>query len=506
MRLGAGKRLRKFFNGELTDEMIWEEIIQEQRLNNIHQLKTLNREAAEALVKRERRMELLSLGIIELPADVAIELAKYAGEVLLLNCVKRLSENAAKAISQYKGYRLGFKGLRRISLRVLKNLVSYKGMLNLACVENIEVTKESKAAAEKIFKHFKAGRLVLNGLRKPSIMLLKALTRAPGELELNGIKELSPGEAAVLVSHKGKALRLKGLTSLSADLVRIFIKYQSYLDLSSVINIDEDGIKLLATHPEETIVLSAPIKKQVDALKLQLHQEEQQKKNSILLKKKLEEERKKKIEALNQALLKEFEEFDQFEMRPVEPITRAEKLKAAEAEKEAKARGLTDEDAKTKETRLNFEISQKKNRLNSLLRKGFDKLTKEENQEADALRQDINVLKDEIKGLLDIMVEERELGAVVFNSSNDLAKYLKEAGEDDDGNNALENLDEFDLFGGLPDTGDTADTVEVTEVEVDMFGNPENDVDMFGNPKSDVDMFGNPIENVEGEGFVIQDK
>lgn len=452
--IGAGRRLRKFFNGDLTDEMIWHEIIHEKRLHNIHQLKSLTQEAAKVLIQLERRLELLSLGITELPPEVAQELAQYRGEIILLNCIKELTPEAAAKIAQYRGFKLGLNGLKKISLQAIKALTAYKGMLFMDTLEDFGLTQKNKLDAEKIFKQFKTTKLCLNGIKTSSLQLLRIIAKCPGELELNGITRLSPSEAAVLVSHKGKYLKLKGLTVISAALARILIKYNGYIDISGAKTLDDEVIQLLAYRPEEYFLLHPAIKRQVDELKQKKVLEDKQKREALLQEQKKREKRKKEITQQARKLLKEFEEFDELELAPTEPVTRTEKITTLE-EEEAKAA----EERERTEARLNFEITKKKNRLNTLRRKDPDDLSQDEQQEITTLRQEIEALKDEIRKAMNLMIEEREVGTVVFSSSDDLVKYLKESGAEDDENNALANLDKFDQFDLLGST-DTDEAIQ----------------------------------------------
>ncbi len=493
MKFGAGRRLRKFFNGDITDEMIWHEIVHEKQLNNIHQLKTLIPEAAREMVQLERRMELLSLGLIDLTPEVAAELANYQGELLLLNCIKNLTPETAKAIAQFKGYRLGFNGMRRISLETLKELSQFKGALLLDLVEEIEIDKSNRTEAVILFKNVKSGKLSLNGLKNPSLQLLKVLVHVKGELELNKIAELTSVEATVLAFHQGKGLKLRGLTSLSTPVARSFLKYKGYIDVSKARYVDEGVYKLLLPLKEDHFQLHPGVRKRLKALQLKRSEILRKKREAIRLKKQQQEEELRKAQQEDMKLLEEFEEFG-FEMQEVateqaaipEQFQEPAEPEISEAKEEPPIdeREETEEDRK-REAQLNFEIIAKKNALTALLRKGPDTLTEEEKQEVENLRKEINYLKDEIRKCLDLMVEERELGAVVFNSSDDLAKYLRESGEEDDENDALARIDDFDLFGDIAGADD----------DIDLFGDSDDDddIDLFG----DSDEVDDEIEVVE---------
>lgn len=456
--VGAGRRLRKFFDDTLTDEMIWEEIIHQERLNNIHQLKTISPEAAKVMIHLERRLELLSLGITSLSAEVAHELVQYQGEIILLNCVHELKPDAAAALATYRGGKLGLNGLKRISIDALKGLSAYQGTLMLDSLEEIII--KDKREAEQVFKHLEVGRLTLNSLKRPPISLLRLLARIPAPLELDGIRELPASQAAVLISHKGKELRLRGLKEITPGLLKMLAKYKGKIDISWAKQVDMEALALLAQVPREKFMLHRRIRKllaQYRQLKAQKEKEWMEERQ-----RKIAEEEKKHLEAQEKAraLLKEFEKFDQLGLtqQQVEAVEEIEEEYEEEKSPEQLEREKT-------EAQMNFEITRKKNHLNELLRKGPDNVTPEEEQEIATLRKDIQFLKDEIRQLLDLLVEGREVGAVVFNSSDDLVKYLQESGTGDDEDDALAKLEDedYDMFGSW----DAADEEEAEAVPLE---------------------------------------
>ena len=174
MILEASKRLRKFFDSTLTDEMIWKEVIEEQRLNNIHQLRRLNPEATRALIDREKRLEMLSLGITDMSEDVAEELVKYKGEKLFLNCVTALSTESAKAMAQFAGFKLSLNGVRELSIPILGRLATYKGMVYLDGIEDMEISDKDSRRAQTVFRNIEICKLSLSGIKEPSMNLLTA--------------------------------------------------------------------------------------------------------------------------------------------------------------------------------------------------------------------------------------------------------------------------------------------------------------------------------------------
>jgi hypothetical protein len=476
-RFGAERRLRKFFNRDLTDEKIWEEIINQKRLDNIHQLKSIVPEAARALVQMERRMELLSLGISVLSAETARELVQYKGDILLLNCVKEISPGTAAALARFKGVKLGLNGTKKMSMEAFKALAPYKGILLLESLEDPGIDQKNKQEAELIFKMLNAAKLCLNGIKTSSLQLLRIIAKIPGELELNGIHQLSPAEAAGLVSHKGKNLKLKGLTAVPPALARILIKYNGIIDIGGARNVPDETISILAAQPVEQFLLHPVIKRHVDECRRKTELETREKEAAIRREQKEREQRKKEIQEHARKLLKEFEEFDTLNLVSTETAAETGQISTS-----IKTIEKTSEDKDSRESRLNYEITKKKSELNTLLRKGPDKLTEEENRLVTELRAEIEQLKEDIKGMLNLLIEKREVGMLCFTSSSDLATYLIESGAEDDEDNALVHLDDFDLFGNTTD---------------------EDDIDLFGDR---VEITGEEDENlIKGNNFILRE-
>jgi hypothetical protein len=444
MILKTSKRLRKFFNSELTDEMIWQEIIEDGLLQNIHQLRTLSAEAARALIAHEKRMQVLSLGITELPPDVATELAKYKGEKLLLNCVKSLSPESAKAISQFIGIKLMLDALKSVTLPVIGRLSTYRGTLHLDGVEIIEFPEEETRRAETVFGHLEFAKLSLAGIKKPSVHLLKALSRFRGPLGLNGLETLSTEEAEILAEHPGHILSLKGIKTLSLSLEKLLNRYKGFLDLSGVEALKDDALEIAALRSEEFILLSAAAKKQVEDHRKKLSQRDE----LIREEKRKDEERKKDVEQKTKALITEFEKFDSLIPQAVPvSIPVHVPVETFEVEKDTYNEELDESVLDYIELNLNYKINEKRKKLDSLQAKGYENLSENEKLEVQTLNTEIEELNDKIRSTLDILVERKELGAIVFTGTDDLVGYLKESGNEEDPDDALAKIDKTDLFG-----------------------------------------------------------
>jgi hypothetical protein len=429
------KRLRKFFNKDLTDEMIWQEIIKDRSLNNIHQLRSLNAEAARALIENEKRMHSLTIGITEFSPEVAAELAQYKGERLYLNCVNTLSPESAKAIAQFKGIKLALNALRTISIRTLGRLSTFKGILHMDGIESIEISEEETRRAETVFGSLTFAKLSMSGIKNPSIPLLKALARFPGQLELNGIETLSEDDVEILVAHIGNVLILKGIKILTPVFNRLLARYKGFLYLSGAGELNECLLEIAAARPEEYTFFSAVVKKRIDCFKI-----EQAKKDLILREEKLKNEKEQReLDQEEKTLLKELEEF---KFRVPEVIH----VQEIENHEDPFLKEIDDTVLNDIELNLNYEISKKRNRVDSLFSRDYDNLSENEKKELQTLREEIEVLNDQIRKTLDILVERKELGAVIFDSTEDLAAYLRESGIIGSNDDTFANIDKPDLL------------------------------------------------------------
>jgi hypothetical protein len=475
--------------------MIWQEIIEEQKLHNIHQLRRLNGEAAKHLIEQEKRFELLSLGITQLPPDVAKELAKYKGEKLFLNCVTSLPVDSAKTIATFKGMKLMLYGVKELSLPVLGRLASYKGSVSFAGIENISLNEKERRRGEMVFGNLEFNKLHLPGIKKISPSLLKPLARFNGQLELNGIESLSEKEADVLGESPAKGLYLKGIKVLSYDLLKLFTGFTGFLDLSGAHEIKDDFVHIVAARPANFSLYSGAVKRLVDDFK----KEQEQKKRDQLREtreiKLKEMERAREADERNRQLLAEFEKFD--EIAPIQVEVMGD---SPDNEKyDPYSPEIDDSVVNDIEAKLNLEIKDKKKRVEQLVAKGFSNLSTKEKELLQELRDKIEQLKGEIRGTLDILVEKKELGAVVFDSSEDLVAYLKESGAQDDDDDALENIENIDMFGETFEDvdmfGDSAGTEDSEKTDEMVTVSSNNHEDM----KSD-----NQVK-AEGDDFIISE-
>ncbi len=441
MLLQASKRLRKFFDSGLSNEQIWQEIIDEGRLEHLHQLTALNTEAAGAMIRIEKRMELLSLGITELHSEVAVELAKYKGDKLFLNCIRELSPEAARELSRFKGSKLALNGLNSVDLPLMGRLSAYKGAVILDGVESVAISQKEVKRGETVFGNLQFGILSLAGLKEVPLFLLRVLSRYRGQLKLNGITQLDEEQSQVLSGFLGKALSLKGIREITPEMAVLLSSYHGFLDFSGAGEIDGQLLEDAASRKEGYSLFSAAVKREVDRFKQEQTLHRQQRSEEKWQRIREEEETRRE----ENKLLAELEAFEIPEEKPSEAA--AFEI-VAEAKEESIEAEIGQDVLDDIEINLNLKISQKRRRVNELLSKGKPALSPEETAEMETLEREIGELNDQIKGALDILLERKELGAVVFNSSSDLAAYLKESGARDDEYDALAGIEDTDLFRG----------------------------------------------------------
>ncbi len=210
------------------------------RLNG---LKTLSPKAAEALAAHQGKVLLhslekldsiplaqklarqwgeLRLGLTELSAPIAAELAKHRGtdedrtrpgvifrrqdgaaSVLRIDNISSLSPETAEALAVHEG------------VLVLNDLTSLPPAVATALAKRVGNSTAVRANGSSVTAK-RTGTLVLNGLETLSPESAAALASFTGELVLKAITELTPDTAAALAKHPGR-LHLTGLTKLSPE-------------------------------------------------------------------------------------------------------------------------------------------------------------------------------------------------------------------------------------------------------------------------------------------------
>jgi hypothetical protein len=172
--------------------------------------------------KLTRQWGELRLGISELSAPIAAELAKHRGteedktrpgvifrrqdgaaSVLRLDNLESLTPDAAEALAAHEGV-LVLNGLSALPPAVAASLARRVGNSNAVRANGSSVTAK------------RTGTLVLNGLEQLSTESATALSAFTGELVLKAVTELTPDTAAALAKHPGR-LHLTGLTRLSPE-------------------------------------------------------------------------------------------------------------------------------------------------------------------------------------------------------------------------------------------------------------------------------------------------
>ena len=137
----------------------------------------------------------------------AKNLAQREGQVLYLNGLASLSEDAAKALAQYNGY-MYLNGLTTLSDDAVKALAQHKIGMSLD-----GLTTLSDEASEALSHH--AGFLWLSGLATVSDKAAKSLSQHKGPvLSLNGLTQLSAEAAKALAAAKSWDGYLPKLTVL----------------------------------------------------------------------------------------------------------------------------------------------------------------------------------------------------------------------------------------------------------------------------------------------------
>jgi len=191
---------------------------------------------AKALASHEYSLYLN--GLSNLDAATASGLAAHKGGCLALCGIEKLSDEAAAAISEYKGeLLLGMQSLPDKTAQILGN---HEGTLGLFFVESL-----SEKAAEHLANN--QGDLLLDSLTSLSGPVATALSKHEGNLSLGGLSELSEAEAAILSKHHG-GLSFDGLETLSIGAMRILAEHEGDLSLDGLENFPNEGFDIFSRH------------------------------------------------------------------------------------------------------------------------------------------------------------------------------------------------------------------------------------------------------------------
>jgi serine/threonine protein kinase len=221
-------------NRRLANEGIWQEIKAGQ-LRRVAKLTWLPEEVAKQLVETSSKtIDLNSLSILEVrPAN---RLSGHNGP-LKLNGLKSLSLELATELSDFKGD-LFLNRLKELNPRVSSALGAFSCKLislgGLSTIGDDDLRNLSS---------FSGPTLALNGLESLSLVGATALQSFSGELQLNGLSQIS-NEALMKLASRPGAMDL-GLTSLTVKQATILIGHNAPLYLNKVRNIRVDVLKTL---------------------------------------------------------------------------------------------------------------------------------------------------------------------------------------------------------------------------------------------------------------------
>ena len=126
---------------------------------------------------------------------------------------KSPTADQVKQLAQDKSGRLILDHLTALSPEAAKELARHEGWLSLNGLKSL-----SNETAEALAPH--KGQLHLDGLTALTPEAARALARHSGELSLNGLTEISDEAGVALAKHTGGRLYLKGVKSLSTEVVK----------------------------------------------------------------------------------------------------------------------------------------------------------------------------------------------------------------------------------------------------------------------------------------------
>lgn len=197
-------------------------------------------EEVRALVDKHEGSSLDALAHVEELSDaIAAEVGRFKGTFLNLNGVKRLSDNAAHAVSQAQ-CTLSLNGLHRLSDNAAKSLGTHDGKLVLG-----GLTRLSDEAAEGLSQH--RGELMILRVKGLSERALISLANVEGGLWLNAQETISV-KAAEALSHNEHGLMLNGVYTISDEAAAALAKYKG-----DTLNLENLTITCVESFSSETL-------------------------------------------------------------------------------------------------------------------------------------------------------------------------------------------------------------------------------------------------------------
>ena len=165
-------------------------------------LETISQASAAVLASLPENASLCLDGVSTLSEDVAKEIANARCHFLSLNRLENVSDDAARALANYRGGQYG-------------------GDLHLDGTKTLSLDAVAQLATSS------ATGLSLDGLSALSVDQARALAKFQGQvLSLDGVESLSPEVAKELAGYHGRILSLSGLESISAESAETLAQFQ----------------------------------------------------------------------------------------------------------------------------------------------------------------------------------------------------------------------------------------------------------------------------------------
>jgi len=147
-------------------------------------------------------------------------LSKYPGD-LELDGLTELSDAAAESLSKHKGGDLYINGVGKLSDAAAKSLSKYQGRIDgITLLMDHDLANRFIDDPENVF---------LSEVRAITDEAAGILSKYPGDLELDGLTELSDAAAESLSKHKGGDLYIDGVEKLSDAAAKSLSKYQGQI-------------------------------------------------------------------------------------------------------------------------------------------------------------------------------------------------------------------------------------------------------------------------------------
>lgn len=178
----------------------------------------------------------------------AFEILAHCEGTLQLDGIERLTDRAAKALSDGHRMYMSLNGLKSLE----KQSAVFLSQGNMFELQLNGIAEWEEEMAGLFFRSYGIGALCLNGLKRLDSAMASVLLGGPTcRLSLNGVVRLADDFSELKCSHTvpHHSISLDGLAELSAENAQVLVKYTNDLSLNGLTNLPDKVAEVLSKHP-----------------------------------------------------------------------------------------------------------------------------------------------------------------------------------------------------------------------------------------------------------------